>query len=243
MGSIAIHYEPAIAWQKRRVDSFVAGLRRLRITHMVTRERERVSDVAIVFGTTLFREVEKTGHYLLVDRASFDDPHFVQLVWNGHGRRGDHMAVDDGGARWEQIGCAIADWRRGKHTILCGQTEPWSPHFKTLNDFYAKVQKHCDLFRPHPRGDNPTNLRSYDVLHDVGKAITLNSSIGVECVMRGIPTVTMDEAAMAWDVTSHDPRLHVVGDRDKWLHWLAWTQWSWEEIEQGKPISHLFDGL
>lgn len=77
---------------------------------------------------------------------------------------------------------------------------------------------------------------------DVGRVVTLNSSIGVESVLTGIPTVTMDEGAMAWKVSSHDANESLTPDRRRWLHWLAWTQWSHDEIESGHPIKHLFEG-
>jgi hypothetical protein len=63
----------------------------------------------------------------------------------------------------------------------------------------------------------------------------LNSSVAVDTVLAGIPTVTMDEAAMAWNVTSHVPSEAVMPDRTEWLHWLAWTQWTYDEIGEGTP--------
>jgi hypothetical protein len=66
-------------------------------------------------------------------------------------------------------------------------------------------------------------------------AVTLNSSVAVDAVLSGIPAVTMDEAAMAWDVTSHSPEDVVTPARDEWLHWLAWTQWTHDEIRSGVP--------
>jgi hypothetical protein len=66
-------------------------------------------------------------------------------------------------------------------------------------------------------------------------ALTLNSSIGAQCVLNGIPTVTMDEGAMAWDVTGHSPGDIRMPDREQWCAWLAWTQWSDDEIKEGIP--------
>ena len=122
-------------------------------------------------------------------------------------------------------------------------------------DWYDQVDADC--FRPHPAGDNPTGLPAIKDWHDVGLAVTLNSSIGVDTVMQGIPTVTMDGAAMAWDVTSHtipEERFYeelgkangfaaIRPDRRPWLEWLAWTQWHWDEIRDGTPIKHLFEEL
>jgi hypothetical protein len=45
-------------------------------------------------------------------------------------------------------------------------------------------------------------------------------------MLKGIPVDVKDPTSMA----------------NKTLGWLAWTQWSWDEIEQGEPIRHLFYG-
>ena len=74
-------------------------------------------------------------------------------------------------------------------------------------------------------------------------AVSLNSSVGVDAVLDGIPTVTMDEQAMAWDITSHAPDEVRTPDRRPWVRWLAWTQWHHEEIREGKPIKHLFEAI
>jgi hypothetical protein len=50
--------------------------------------------------------------------------------------------------------------------------------------------------------------------------------------------VTMDEGAMAWDVTGHKDEI-LKPARLPWLHWLAWTQFSHDEISEGKPWAHL----
>lgn len=243
MDRIAIHCNSGVEWQARRADQFLAGMKALGIPVRLTHSRQRVSDIAILFGTTFWRAVELTGRFLLVDRASWGDPDFVSLVWDGHGRRGNHcipQPVD--GRRWQRIGIPIHPWcRGGARVILCGQTETYSPHYSRLEDWYANVT--ASHFRPHPAGGNPTGLPLARDWADAGRVVTLNSSIGVESVLSGIPTVTMDEAAMAWEVSAHDPEETATPDRRRWLEWLSWTQWTWHEIEAGEPIRHLFERL
>ena len=134
-----------------------------------------------------------------MDRASVGDPFYVSLVWDGHGRRGDHK-VPGLGTRSSWI--EYKDWTSGNRRILCGQTETYSPHYATLDEWYAAVD--ATHFRRHPAGTNPTALPGATDWADCGLAITLNSSVGVDAVLAGVPTVTMDEGAMAWDVTSHE---------------------------------------
>ena len=236
--SIAIHCNPNVEWQAKRAVYFSTGLKALGIDHIITPRRTRITDVAILFGTTYWRDIENDGSYLLVDRASYGDPEYVQLVWNGHGRRGDHKVPDKRDNRYMPD---LDLWQVGSHKILCGQTETYSPHYATLNDWYSMID--ATHFRGHPSGNNPTGLPRASSWDDCGLAITLNSSIGVEAVIAGVLTVTMDEGAMAWDVTGHDPNFPKYFDRKPWLEWLSWTQWSWDEIRDGIPIRHLFEEL
>jgi len=237
--TVAIHCNSGIAWQAKRAEYFSAGLKVLGIDHIITDSRIRVADNAILFGTTFWRGIEGCdGNWLLVDRASWGDPEFVSLVWNGHGRRGNHMVPDDRGGRDTP---ELQPWRTGSRVVLCGQTETYSPNYAQLPDWYSVAR--ATHFRSHPTGENPTGLPRAKDWSDCRLAVTLNSSVAVDAVIAGVPTVTMDEAAMAWDVTSHTPDEVITPDRRPWLEWLSWTQWHWDEIRDGLPIAHLFKEL
>ena len=229
---IAIHYEPNVPWQKLRVQQFSSGLTALGLSHEITTSRARVSDHAILFGTTFWRRIEDGEPWLLVDRASVGDPEFVSLVWNGHGQRGNHCVPDViDGSRWNDLGVDLHPQQIPfGDTVICGQTEPYSPHWNTMAEWYDTLIG-ATHFRPHPAGNNPTRLpvkRGWDANFHV-----LNSSIAVEAAIRGCPLVVHDEGCMA----------HGIKDREHWAHWLAWTQWNWHEIESGEPIKHLFEGI
>lgn len=239
-----IHVEPRIAWQAAFLPAAIEGLRAIGVPYAVTRSRERFgAGLPILLGTTCWRAVEADGPFLLVDRCSFGDPgNWVSLVLGGHGRRGDHRVPEIRDAsRWERYAVEVLPWRRrGGRTILCGQTETYTPRFATVDDWYAGVVCGCTHFRPHPAAPAwPTGpaapLPTTDSWDDCRLAVTLNSSIGVATVLAGIPTATMDEGAMAWEVTSHAPDTIVTPDRTAWLHWLAWTQWTYDEIREGLP--------
>lgn len=237
MALITIHAEPGIRWHIPFAIKMAQGLQALGIPSKTTSERSRVSDTAILLGTTLWRGIEATGKYLLVDRASWGDPLYVSLVWNGHGRRGNHCVphrVDE--KRWLQHGVELKPWRTGSKTVLAGQTESYSPLWASPNDWYRSAANVCTHFRPHPAGENPTQLPEWKSFDDVGRMVTLNSSVAVDAIINGIPTVVEDRGGMAWPgFTSNDDRL-------PWLRWLAWTQFSHDEIAEGLPIRHLFDG-
>jgi len=222
-----------IGWHRDGARRFSDGLRRLGVKHRITAERQRIGEgLAILLGTTMWKAVEN-GPYLLVDRASFRDPQFVSLVRDGHGRLGDHRVPENPcPSRWERYAVPLQPWQSGKRVVLCGQHESWSRSW-SLADWYAAVAPHATHFRKHPRGEGYV-LPPCDNWKGVGRAITLNSSVAVDAVIAGVPTVTMDAAAMAWDVTAHDPRETTKPPRLPWLHRLAWTQWNWDEISEGK---------
>ena len=229
---IAIHCEPNIPWQALRVKQFSRGLTALGLNHEITTSRSRVAEHAILFGTTFFRGIEDDKPWLLVDRASIGDPKYVSLVWNGHGRRGNHCVpdgIDD--KRWKALGVELQPPKVPfRDTVICGQTETYSPDWKTMAEWYDTIVG-ATHFRPHPTGDNPTGLpvkRGWDANFHV-----LNSSVAVEAAIRGCPLIVHDEGCMA----------HGIKDREEWAHWLAWTQWNWSEIESGYPIKHLFETL
>jgi hypothetical protein len=239
---VVIHASPNIGWHREFTPKVCNGLKALGVNYQVTHERRRIGGgVAILLGTSLFRAVEN-GPFLLVDRCSMGDTNkWVTLVRDGHGRRGDHRVPQGAPAeRWEWMEDAanvrVLPWRSGRRRVLCGQTETYSPHYADLAAWYGTVK--ATHFRKHPAGDNPTGLPSCHTWDDVALAITLNSSVAVDAVLAGVPTVTMDEGAMAWDVTGHtDEALKPA--RLPWLQWLAWTQWSHDEIAEGKPWAHL----
>lgn len=217
------------------------GLRALGVPHQITDAAVRRGGLAILLGTSRWRALE-TADYLLVDRASVGDPVFVQLVRNGHGRRGDHRVPANAPAsRWEWLedyaGVRVWPWRDERRVVLCGQHEAYCD--VDLDGWCRQMAPHATHFRRHPHGRNPTALPELRGWDKVGRAITLNSSVAVEAVLAGIPTVTMDEGAMAWDVTAHDPRETAKPARLPWLHWLAWTQWNYDELSEGRPWAHL----
>lgn len=227
-----IHCCPGIPWQPKRAAYFAEGFKRAGIPYEITDSRERQEGLPVLLGTSMWRGIEATGDYLLVDRCSFGDTEkYVSLVWNAHGRRGDHRLPDHvTGERWESMG-RLLPWRPvGECVVLCGQCETYSPHYPTTAAWYARAE--ASHFRPHPADPGPYPLPLKTDFENA-VAVTLNSSIGVKCVIEGIPTITMDEGAMAWDVTGHSLDDIRTPDREAWAHRLAWTQWSDDEIREG----------
>jgi hypothetical protein len=80
--------------------------------------------------------------------------------------------------------------------------------------------------------------------------VSYNSNSGVDAVLAGIPTVTVDKGAMAWDVTGHDPVTPPpMPDRTRWFERLAFCQWHEDaeagaaELSSGAMWEHLRSGI
>jgi hypothetical protein len=242
---VIVHVNPGIQWQADFLAPLTRGLRSTGLSFALTGSRRRIEGgMPILLGTSFWNDVENGGPFILVDRCSFGDPtRWVTVVRDGHGRRGDHrVPAEPCGERWERVGVPVAPWSLGDGAVvLCGQCRTWSSRYRQLADWYEDVSPCCTHFRRHPAARRIAHFAAgvtlplLETWDGVARMVTLNSSIAVEAVLRGIPTITMDEGAMAWDVTGHSPHDVWISDRTHWLHWLAWTQWHWEEIAEGEP--------
>lgn len=102
------------------------------------------------------------------------------------------------------------------------------------------------VYRPHPNRYRNMGisipLQPIDVAladENVWLAVSYNSTAGVDAVAAGVPTVTTDDASMAWDVAAHTIAERKMPDREAWAHWLSYTQWSQEEFANGVALAHM----
>ncbi len=175
---------------------------------------------------------------------------FISGNWNGlHGRasRAPSGCPPD---RWNSLGLTMKPWRlpeRRVTALVCGQhpgdrNAPPSGRWLTVCE---RARAHFDVvvMRQHPliEGDQPpieVALQRADV------AITWNSNSAVECVIEGVPTITLDRGSIAWQVTSHrieDPLR--LADRAEWGYNLAYRQWRHHEFANGTAWEWLQYGI
>lgn len=226
-------------------------------------------DFAVVWGApSKHPRVRDAVPNLLVMEAGHLSGHaktrldYTSCGWNGLARRGKYPQVDDGGERWRKYwGHLMRPWHRirGSYALIFGQVEgdaalqgldmrKWSQ--KIADDLVAKGYR--VRYRPHPvtllrDGDDwtPEGARLSrstleDDIHGAIVAVSYNSTAGVESVLGGVPTVTMDEGAMAWPVTTHSlAEDRITPDRADWAYRLAWCQWTLQEIAAGVAWEYL----
>jgi hypothetical protein len=108
-------------------------------------------------------------------------------------------------------------------------------------------------FRPHPkaaRQNHGIDQRFFTrgtLAEDLAGAkftVSWNSNSSVDSVLAGVPSVTFDEGAMAWPVTSHSLDNPVMmPSRTEWAAQLAWCQWQPSELCDGSAWAAVKEAL
>lgn len=227
----------------------------------------READFNVVWGWRQSNIINNSENILVMERGHVGDRFkYTSCGWNGLGNRGIYPKAMDGGQRWKLLfSHLMRDWKGfGDYILLIGQVEGDASLYGLKGGFLQWTQEQTNiirnelgervLFRPHPlvkRLGFPLNcphgaeLSESSLEKDLSRAkfcVVYNSTTSVESVLYGVPTITLDEGAMAWDVTAHnfyDEPGSFKPDRTKWAHDLAWTQWTLEEIRSGEVWEHL----
>ena len=145
---------------------------------------------------------------------------------------------------------------RGHVLIMLQKTSDASLRGKCMiewgNEMIREVRKHVDwpiLIRPHPLETvRPPDFRGATLTHghdddwDHARAVVTYTSLSaIDSMIRGLPTWTMHEGNLAWEVTNSElaalknpwfPEREVF---DQFLYDLAYSQWKVSEIETGEP--------
>ena len=124
------------------------------------------------------------------------------------------------------------------------------------------LRRHTDrdiVFRDHPENkDQMKNLidtykwtkqvtysNSGTINDDLKNAhctVAYTSGSSIDSIIAGIPVITCSEYNFLWPISSHsleDVENPKCGEREQLLYDLAYTQWTVDEIKQGKPWQHL----
>lgn len=202
--------------------------------------------------------------YLVLELAYFGDRRnkFVSLGYNGLNGHAEFYNRDCPGDRWAQHGVPVAPWKQGgDYVLLMGQiptdaslaTCPGYDHWLKSAVQAARVYGLPVRFRPHPRGpvirDAPAPIMGGELdaaLRGAALVIAWNSNSLVDAVLAGVPVIACDRGSMAWPVAAHEIGAEPIRpDRTQWLHDLAYTQWTLDEIASGLAWGHLrqrYDG-
>lgn len=201
---------------------------------IIKKHRQRNKDVIVL----------ETGY---VNRGDGEN-HYYAAGFNGLNGRADFKNKNMPDAR---LFFDLKPWRNsGSHVLLCGQV-PWdasvegTDHVAWLNTTYDHLKRATwrdVIYRPHPDIEKPSEPLEA-VLKRSWAVVTFNSNSAVDAVLQGIPVFAFDEGSMAYSVANKDlslisePRLF---DRHQWACDLSYSQWTPQEMRDGKTWAHLF---
>jgi len=171
--------------------------------------------------------------------------------------------------RFKKLNLKIKPWRnKGDHVLIVGQNlhdaSLFSIDFQIwLYNTVRHLMKHTDrkiIIRDHP--ENKDLLKEYckikfrrfkqveysnkgtisDDLKNAHCTVSYTSGSSIDSILAGVPVITCSEYNFLWPISSHtleDVENPKLGDREQLLYDLAYTQWTVEEIKNGKPWEHL----
>lgn len=255
-------------------NAFVKGLKAHGIESSISYSRVSgvSADLVVAWGTrriNIIKEQFKPGcRYLVMERGYFGDRlENTSLGFDGLNNRADFLNKDSLPDRWIKHGIGLMKpWNLGSEYILILGQVPTDFAVALHTDFSKWLQDAVEglrgitqlpiVFRPHPLGPRDLKAGGAKILDPQGDlriqlrkaacVVTFNSNSGVDAVLEGIPTITMDEGAMSWEVTAHtledvlDPPMP---NRSQWAYDLAYCQWTRKEIEEGSAWTHLKKGM
>ena len=175
----------------------------------------------------------------------------------------EHFAIGD----QPRFLAGLDPWRTSVHSVVIAcqhqLSEQWlgMPSMNTwLENTIAEIRLHTDrpiIVRSHPR--DPVSLRgvnvskpvllpnTYDdfdyarIMQDAHCVINWNSGAGITSLMQGVPVISSSNS-LCQPISSTDlaqieslPR----PNRSSWFGRLGWTEWTLEEINQGRCLELL----
>lgn len=198
---------------------------------------------------------------LCVERGYVGDRfHWTSLGWNGLNGRAifprprPNAQIDYSSKELLINECTLQPWRApmpGNYALIMGQVQSDQACLHvSLRNLYREWASTLSRsgwevrYRAHPKArTQPSGLplrvytqneRLEDDLKDAAFTVSFNSNSSVISVLSGVPSVTFDEGAMAWSVTSHDLANPVtMPSRTEWAAQLAWCQWLPDELANG----------
>jgi len=243
--SVVIYLRPDMPHHKEWCGKFAQGL----IHHGITVETRMLDDPIdcdlAVFWSHKFYNVIKhqkknNADYICLERGFVDRENYAHVGWNGHNGRADFKNAGAPSDRFERFQHMLKPWKQdGDYLLIMGQVpgdaSTMGVELNLIWDDVGNKAAELDIntiYRPHPLVEYTCPLEVS--LKNALAVIAWNSNSSVDAVLAGVPSIVLDEGSMAWPVSSHEIGEIVRPDRTKWLHELAYAQWSRTEISSGE---------
>lgn len=166
-------------------------------------------------------------------------------------------------SRFGKFGIPVQPWRRrGRHILLAGMSakaaaaEGFTPE-QFEREAVRQIREFTDrpiVYRPKPnwlmakmipgaRLQRGSDIPLAEALRNCHAVVTHHSNVGVDALLAGIPCITLDGVASVMGSRKfadiEDPPM--PDGRDQWAADIAWTQWTVEEMRQGRAFRYLLD--
>lgn len=263
---VTVMANPRAPHQVRAAEALCEGLRAAGHQPTYTTTRRASTRLVACWGWRKAQDMRRRGHDVLVVERGYlgDREHWHSLGWNGLNNRATfNESLADWSRFEEHHGHLYRPWKPGgDYVLLVGQVPgDMSLAGKDLGKWYADTAKaaaaHYGLpviFRQHPvalerglfvdvPGTEDDDGALEEAIDGARVVVTWNSNTAVESVVAGVPSITFDRGAMAWEVTGHAVGEEARPDRTDWLARLAWKQWSLDEIADGSAIGPTMEAL
>ena len=256
MKSVTIHASNTIQWHKRYAVAVQEGLYCHGINANITSSRKRQSDVSVLMGPNLFKDIERDeGDFLVVNRKFIgfgekDQHDIVAISWNGFNGMGifcvdgDYTSED----RLEKFLAPeeIRDWSIDHEKyLLCHQYDTGrSEIFSDINEWYRNIRRAVkpDLLKIRKKktleGVGSRFVPLQEDLSDVKAVFSLNSIVSVEALILGKVVITEDPTNPCFSVANNYSKF----DRSNFLQYLAHCQWHIDEIRNGYFYENMIYG-
>lgn len=175
--------------------------------------------------------------------------------------------------RAKKFGLELKPWQTGRDIIICCQnpdSHQWRnmpPASTWVYNTVEAIRKYTAkpiVIRDHPRArldwieiefinvtrQTPIKIDgSYDDFdfdfHNAHAVVNWSSNPATQAVIGGVPVFVGPES-LAWDVGNHDLTTinnPIKPDRTQWLNDIAYTEWTVDEIQIGKPLEKIYHKL
>lgn len=244
-----------VEWGK----AFAAGLVRHGYEAIITDDISAQGDLFCMWSTRYVAQVRRNRRrdceLVIFERGYFGDRFKWTSVSFGGGlnNRGRFYGPFNDGSRLQKhFPNLLQPWRQrpdGYALILCQIEQDMAMRNCNAERFYKRAETSMRALgieprrRAHPNvnplrnGNLAMRNAAYSLAQDLSGArlaITWNSNSGTDAVVAGVPTITMDEGAMAFPVTGHEYTAEPpTPDRLAWAQATAWKQWTIDELAGG----------
>lgn len=197
------------------------------------------------------------GELIILERGFIKREQYYYVGWHDLNGRGFQPKKKRPQDRWDALGVKLKrwQWKGKKEALIIGQV-PWDTScqhvdFKvwvkeTIKAWKKKFPEDVVVFRPHPlrpKAITTINLGAHaidldsplkEALSRARRVVTFSSTVGVDATIAGVPTHVVDSMSMLYE---HQHA--VLRNRQPWANWIAYSQWTKEEIELGLPWLNL----